>query len=397
MGYLSYGQNCDYLTSRYDVTIDGDVFYGIAETFDGSQDSLFMNIYKPKNDFNEDRPLIIWCFGGGFFTGQKEDFNAICNDMASRGYVAVTIDYRLGYVRPNSLGYPFAYDEKELLRAGYRAMQDAKGAIRFLKDRKSTDSIDIDNVFIGGASAGAITALAATFVDREGEVSADITSDLGMTNTTPSYERGDLGDFEGSLNLGQHDSQVKGVVNIFGAVFDTAQIAKSQTAVFSYHQAGDPIVPCDYKKAYWGIPFVSQTMPFGYGSCSIDEHLSNLSYDSNKYETIIYQGNQHATHNELEVLEASYVFLEKQICEMTTSVSVDMNVKEYRVHPNPASDRLTIENVNASSGVSIFDVYGRQAAYYHVEGNEVNIENLRPGLYFLKIESALKAIPFLKH
>ena len=52
-------------------------------------------------------------------------------------------------------------DTAEVYRALYRAMQDTKTAMRFLKARSAQDSTNRDAVYIVGESAGAFTALQA--------------------------------------------------------------------------------------------------------------------------------------------------------------------------------------------------------------------------------------------
>ena len=84
----------------FDVEVEYEVQYGqnINQTILGSEitENLFMNIYKPINDLS-DRPLILFMFGGSYVSGSKEspDIVAMCMKYASRGYVAVAIDYRL--------------------------------------------------------------------------------------------------------------------------------------------------------------------------------------------------------------------------------------------------------------------------------------------------------------
>lgn len=85
------------------------------------QNSLFLDIYYPIGSPEIQKPLVIWAFGGGFFQGAREDFAAVCSDLASRGIVSATIDYRIGFDGPYpTLGPPFSYDVAEIIRAGYR-------------------------------------------------------------------------------------------------------------------------------------------------------------------------------------------------------------------------------------------------------------------------------------
>ena len=77
-----------------------------------------MDIYEPEGDTMEDRPVIIFAHSGAFFTGSKEaqDMVELCKESARRGYVAISMEYRLG------LNILSSYSGE---RAVYRGVQDA--------------------------------------------------------------------------------------------------------------------------------------------------------------------------------------------------------------------------------------------------------------------------------
>ena len=83
--------------------------------------------------------------------------------MANKGYVVANIDYRLD---PNFELYNSSTDR----RAMSDAMHDAKQAIRYFKANANTLKIDTTLVFIGGESAGAATAMMASFIDKQSEM-----------------------------------------------------------------------------------------------------------------------------------------------------------------------------------------------------------------------------------
>ena len=355
----SISQGCDYVTSRYQVETVEEVFYGVDTLFDGNPDSLFLNIYKPVGDNNDNRPMVMWCFGGGFFAGEKESFNEVCADMASRGFVAVTIDYRLGYVNPNFFPYPFAYDTNEIQRAGYRAAQDAKGALRFMKAREDMDNIDIENVFIGGASAGAITALAAAFLDEDAEKDSSILGSIERPRIFNAVDRPDLGPVKGRLNINGYDASVKGVLNIFGALPRLDYItSEDEEVIYSYHQTLDPIVPCDRRRAYWDFPGIPNDMPLAYGSCSINNYLKTLGRAPEDNQAYIYDGGDHAIHDEEKVFEEIYDFLQFHICGPIASVR-DEELANIKVWPNPTEGTVTVSGLVEGYQWQVTDLFGR--------------------------------------
>ena len=120
-----------------------------------------MDIYAPYGDTLTKRPLIIFAFGGGFIQGSRdEDYvKRTCRRFAQAGYVAAAIDYRIGFSIPGLFPNP----TEELMRVFFRAMQDMRGATQWFRANADLAGnayrIDPDMVLIGGASAGAITAL----------------------------------------------------------------------------------------------------------------------------------------------------------------------------------------------------------------------------------------------
>ena len=59
---------------------------------------LEMDIYEPAGDTISNRPVIIFIHSGAFFSGDNEadDMVTLSIESAKRGYVAVSISYRLG-------------------------------------------------------------------------------------------------------------------------------------------------------------------------------------------------------------------------------------------------------------------------------------------------------------
>ena len=71
-----------------------------------------------------------------------------------------------------------------------------------------------------------------------------------------------------------------------------------------------------------------------------------------------------------------------------TDVAEVEDVKRINVYPNPASNYISFtESINASSAI-IYNVLGEEKAIYNgsdIKENSINIENLAPGLYMIKI------------
>ncbi len=91
-------------------------------------------------------PAIVCIHGGGWFKGERGNMTQLAQALAARGYVAVTISYRLS----GEAKFP-------------AAIQDAKAAVRWLRANAATYGIDPDAIGVTGQSAGGhLAALLAT-------------------------------------------------------------------------------------------------------------------------------------------------------------------------------------------------------------------------------------------
>lgn len=277
MATYAYNQ-CD--TLRYkapiftSITEHHNVNYGSAPvwTIPYNNKELFMNIYTPDNDTLEKRPLMIWAHSGGFLNGSKDadDMVALCDSFARRGYVTATIDYRLGF-------NPASKTSAE--RAVYRAVQDTRAAIRFLKEHADTYGIDTNYTFVGGTSAGAFLALQVVYMDQN-EAPSSIASGFGF----PA-----LGLLDGEGNNYSHEMNITGYVDMWGAVGDSAWIQPDETIPgLLVHGTSDGTVPFGV-----GHPFGVATTPITYGSRCVANQLTALNIP---HSTYFVEGQGHGFH-----------------------------------------------------------------------------------------------------
>lgn len=212
-----------------------DVPYHRSVGLSGQMQQHLLDVYlPPQEDTSLKRPLMIFIHGGGFRNNTKVGaFNGlVCTGLAQRGYVAASMDYRLGIDTSNS--------DEAYFEAFVRAVQDAKAAVRYLKENAVAFRIDTSQVFIMGSSAGAMTALGVAYLDQN-EVPASVTAKLGRLDPISSLVT----------------SKVHAVVNCWGAVTDLNIIKSGNIPVFLIHGESDKTVPFDSSFSWHGFKYGS--------------------------------------------------------------------------------------------------------------------------------------------
>lgn len=219
-----------------------------------TEQKLTMDIFVPVDDKTDKRPLLVLLHGGAFFAGNKTDpdIRLWAERFAERGYVTAAVNYRLGFDLTV---------QGEVNRAGYRAVQDARAAIRFLLNRKDL-KIDHDLIFIAGPSAGGIASLNTAFVRDKDRPVDTFSGPLGGEGALDSVNPDMKADFT-----------IRGVGNLWGAVQSLSILDNSpNTAIISWHNQYDPTVPYGEGSPFKGyLDFASKwffdTM---WGSAEID-------------------------------------------------------------------------------------------------------------------------------
>ncbi len=144
-----------YLDPTFGVTVRRGIVYGHAVDFHGNPVDLLLDLYLPAGDTATDRPAIVYAHGGGFVTGDRSSAG-FAPDLARRGYVTASIDYRLRPGEDISFGNP---NNPQAIDAVVDAIHDAQTAIRWMRAHAGELGIDPARVGFGGSSAGAVMAV----------------------------------------------------------------------------------------------------------------------------------------------------------------------------------------------------------------------------------------------
>lgn len=119
---------------------------------------LKMDVYQPKQP-RADHACVLYMFGGGFVSGERNDNYSVqcCQMLADRGFVVVSIDYRLYLKHAPKVPLLKMYTLFETAIA--YAVEDCSDAIAYLWDYAGELHIDPTRIVLTGCSAGAISVL----------------------------------------------------------------------------------------------------------------------------------------------------------------------------------------------------------------------------------------------
>lgn len=249
---ISYAGNhgiSDFYSSEDGIT-GGGMHCNDSTGCDYSSSALIYDVYYPSAAAytqynNAPLPAIFLFHAGGFSDCSSKDIDNIgkhCEGFAERGFIAFNIEYRRGIVKNKNDVSP------EKILATYRAIQDAKGAIKSIIKRQLNDEtvfkIDTSELFIGGTSAGAIIALGTAFYSQQ-ELDEVIP---GVSNPAVLGPL-DTDDYYGSVNTA---FSFKGVLSMWGGLTENGSGDSSfvslikptdNIAVIAFHGEADSTIP----------------------------------------------------------------------------------------------------------------------------------------------------------
>jgi len=120
-----------------------------------SEDCLYLNIWTPVKREKKRLPVMVWIHGGAFMTGSGSVPIYSGDNLARKGVVVVTINYRLGPF--GFLVHPDLSREASDGTAGNYGLKDQIEALKWVKRNIASFGGDPDRVTIFGESAGAIS------------------------------------------------------------------------------------------------------------------------------------------------------------------------------------------------------------------------------------------------
>lgn len=177
----SRGRYLDPVFDEAEIQVDRDVVYRETVDAEGNPVQLAMDIFRPADDTVDQRPAVVWMHGGFFMGGDKSSMHDDAMAFARRGYVAVSLQYRLR---------PGISDRHGMYLASLDAYDDAVAGVEWLKAHADEYGISPDTIMAGGFSAGALTASNLAYLpgERGPDVSpvAAATARSGLIVTDPA-------------------------------------------------------------------------------------------------------------------------------------------------------------------------------------------------------------------
>lgn len=247
--------------STYSGQVIKDITYATGlKTFQGTVEDMKMDIYMPENpESGKKYPLILFAHGGAFLVGDKSVSQGFCAGYASNGFVTATINYRLGWEKNRDIFC--SGDSMQMKQALYRAVQDARAALRFLTHNAAKYSIDTNWIFITGPSAGGAITMQTTYLTQK-----DAERFIPGVNNT-------LGLLDNSGNTLTDKFTIKGCANLWGGIGDVNLITSTNAVpCINFHGMQDKVSP--YSVGYMYNCNLFMTI---YGSKSIYDKLKSLN------------------------------------------------------------------------------------------------------------------------
>ena len=369
---------CD---GRYENEIFDEVSKTIVEYTDvynwSALDSgLDMDIYQPVGDTVTNRPVLIFAHGGVYVAGNKNNppMVSLCEAFAKRGYVTASIQYRL--TSSLSLLSPDASDI--FSQTVLNSVSDMKAAVRYFRkdvaENNNTYGINPDFIFVGGYSAGAVTAAHLSVID-DNQVPAEFQSFYDVA-----------GGIEGNSGNSGYSSEVSGAILLAGAINTLDFIDADDEPIVSLHASDDNTVSYECANALGNA-----SLPFLCGSGKIHEELQNVGVINDLYT--FTSGGHAAPISDIEETAVPFIsdFLYNLICQST---SVDNNESPlFSVYPNPCQNYINIENLNRINNVVVIDLLGNIVSEIQLKSgaNQINTSALSEGVYFIYSKDEISA------
>jgi para-nitrobenzyl esterase len=118
-----------------------------------SEDCLYLNVWTSANRPRDRQPVMVWIYGGAYAEGAGSSKHNDGENLAKKGVVLVTFNYRLGAF--GFFTHPELTKESGKNGSGNQALADTLAVLQWVKTNIAAFGGDPNNVTVFGESAGA--------------------------------------------------------------------------------------------------------------------------------------------------------------------------------------------------------------------------------------------------
>jgi para-nitrobenzyl esterase len=142
----------------------GDIYFRDAQP---SEDCLSLSIWIPTQPAAAKLPVIVWFYGGGFVAGSNSEPRYDGENLAKKGVIIVSPNYRLGVF--GFFSHPELTKESERHASGNYGLLDQVAALHWVVSNIAAFGGDVHNITIAGESAGSqsVSALMASPLSKD--------------------------------------------------------------------------------------------------------------------------------------------------------------------------------------------------------------------------------------
>lgn len=376
------------------VKMDTGIVYGRGVTWQNDTIDLKLNVHypKPSLDTFQKHPFVMMVFGGAFRIGTRQTVDALCREFARRGFVAASMDYRLGWdtTCADSLSY---------IKAVYRAMQDLHAALRFVVAHADTMRVDTAWLFAGGQSAGSGTVLGLVYSSQQ---------EIDSIYPQLSVQLKKLNKADNTLT---NKFTLKGIFNNWGSVEDVFYDAADALPMVSFHGDADGVVNIDSAQE---LNCFHPPLPWALGSRALHNRLVSAGICSDL--TVRHNGGHGVFTDSIGKsfrVGRAACFFKNLFCSSCVSgyrVTIEPDPQHtncpdqaamaraamtiitgtpegFNCYPNPATGTVSISGMDRASDfiLSLSDAAGRLVLRACNQAT-IDISQLSRGIYILKFE-----------
>lgn len=120
-----------------------------------SENCLYLNVWAPRLKVKMLLPVLVYFYGGGFVAGDGSEPRYDGESMATKGIVALTVNYRLGLF--GFFAHPELTKESPHHASGNQGLLDQAAALQWVKKNIAAFGGDPNRITIAGESAGSVS------------------------------------------------------------------------------------------------------------------------------------------------------------------------------------------------------------------------------------------------